>query len=131
MMIGTTEKAAGKLKEDLLEKIFRVGLGFRIDLETDEKGQRTYTIKLDNRCATDEVVDSHGVKVFLGHYIASQLKELELDYIDSPEETFYFKKKERGDNDTRGAGNGRPTATPRRRTHRTTGRTKPQERKGG
>ena len=72
----TTEKAAQKLKNILIEKFLDVGLGFRVVGKADESGHTTFDIKPDNGCPGDEIIESYGMKVFLDQGLLWQLATL-------------------------------------------------------
>jgi Fe-S cluster assembly iron-binding protein IscA len=87
-MITTSERAAQKLKETLIHKWFDIGFGFRVMKDTNDSGAITCSIKLDNKHAGDQVIESHGIKVFLDPISAAQLRDWELDYRDEPSQGF-------------------------------------------
>ena len=94
-MLTASERVAQELKETLLRKWFDMGLGFRLIKDTNEPGATTCSIKLDNKRADDEVIESHGIKVFLDPISAAQLKDYELDYLDEPAQGFFLKHPDR------------------------------------
>ena len=91
-MLTTSERAAQELKETLMREWFDMGLGFRLIKDTNGPGTGTCSIKLDNKRADDEVIESHGIKVFLDPISAAQLKDYELDYLVQPGQGFCLHK---------------------------------------
>lgn len=87
-----SERAAQELKETLMRKWFDMGLGFRLIKDTNDTGAGICSIKLDNKQADDEVIESHGIKVFLDPISAAQLNDYELDYLDGPGQGFILHK---------------------------------------
>jgi iron-sulfur cluster assembly protein len=91
-MMTASERAAQKLKETLIRKWFDIGFGFRVMKDTNDSGATTCSIKLDNKRADDQVIESHGIKVFLDPISAAQLQDWELDYRDEPGQGFLLVK---------------------------------------
>lgn len=93
-MITATEKAAQRLKDVLTRRFLDVGVGFRVLGNTGEAGHTTFDIKLDNKHAGDEVIESYGVKFFLDERSAALLGDCQLDYVDGPDAGFIIKATE-------------------------------------
>ena len=89
-MVNTTNKAAKRLREHLIDKCFEAGIGFRL-VNTAEFGEATFSIKLDRQRRGDEVIESNGVKVFLDPVSAARISDYQLDYEDEPDGGFYLK----------------------------------------
>lgn len=87
----TSDKAAEKLKEELLEKFVKNGLGYRVIYDTSALSQVTLSIKLDKESTGDTVMMSHGVKIILDQASADLLRDYELDYQDGPTGGFCLK----------------------------------------
>lgn len=92
-MITASDKAADKLREQLLDKCFEMGVGFRFQVTTDESGKSAFSIKLDKQHQEDESAQLNGVKVFMDPASASQIKDCQLDYLDEPDGGFILKIK--------------------------------------
>jgi len=90
-MISVSRKATAGLREQLVQKFFEVGLGFRVLVSTDEFGQANFSIKLDRKHQEDEVIESNGVKVFLDPASAARISDYQLDYQDEPDGGFFLK----------------------------------------
>lgn len=90
-MVTTSNKAAKRLREQLVRRCSKTGIGFRIFARIDESGKATFSIKLDRQHRGDEVIESNGVKVFLDPASAAQIRDYQLDYQDEPEGGFFFK----------------------------------------
>jgi Fe-S cluster assembly iron-binding protein IscA len=93
-MVSTSNKAAKQLREQLTNKCFEAGIGFRMLVNTDESGKATFSIKLDRRHQGDEVIESNGVKVFLDPASAARISDYQLDYHDEPRSGFFLKTKQ-------------------------------------
>lgn len=93
-MVTANNKAAKQLREQLINKCFEVGIGFRMLVNTDESGKATFSIKLDTQHRGDEVIESNGVKVFLDPASAAQISGYQLDYQDEPDGGFFLKTRQ-------------------------------------
>jgi Fe-S cluster assembly iron-binding protein IscA len=87
----TSEKAGEKLKNELIARISRAGLGFRVYQEPDGDDRARLALKLDKKNSDDETIESNGVSLFLSPGYSSRLKDLELDYVDGPSGGFVLK----------------------------------------
>ncbi len=87
----TSEKAGEKLKDELITRISRAGLGFRVYQDSQGNDGSRLALKLDKRNSDDETIESHGVSLFLSPNYSSRLKDLELDYVDGPSGGFVLK----------------------------------------
>jgi Fe-S cluster assembly iron-binding protein IscA len=87
----TSEKAIEKLKDELINRVSHIGLGFRVYKELSGAGSSRLALKLDNRSPDDETIELHGIRLFIDPHNAAQLKDLELDYIDGPTGGFILK----------------------------------------
>jgi Fe-S cluster assembly iron-binding protein IscA len=83
-------KAAEHLREQLLQKFFEAGFGFRMDVSTDESGKVTFSIRLDRQCQGDKVIESDGIRMFLDSSSATQMRGYQLDYEDEPSGGFFL-----------------------------------------
>ena len=93
-MVSTSNKAAKQLREQLTNKCFEAGIGFRMLVNTDESGKAVFGIKLDRERPGDEVIESSGVKVFLDPASAARIGDYQLDYQDEPDGGFFLKTKQ-------------------------------------
>lgn len=89
-MVSTSTKAVAKLREQLINKFFEAGIGFRILVNTDESGKATFSIKLDRQQQGDEVTESDGVRVFSDPASAARINNYQLDYQDEPDGGFFL-----------------------------------------
>jgi Fe-S cluster assembly iron-binding protein IscA len=87
----TSEKAGEKLKEELVTRISNIGLGFRIYQDKDNGNSFNLALKLDKKNPDDEIIEFHGIHLFLDRNYSAQLKDLELDYMDRPIGGFVLK----------------------------------------
>jgi Fe-S cluster assembly iron-binding protein IscA len=87
-------KADEKLKEELITRFFNLGIGFRVFQVKDGQGNIRLALKLDKKSSDDETVESHGIYLLLDPVSGSQLKNLELDYLDGPSGGFILKEVE-------------------------------------
>jgi Fe-S cluster assembly iron-binding protein IscA len=87
----TSEKAIEKLKDELINRVSHVGLGFRVYKDSAGPGSSRLALKLDNKCPDDETIESHGIRLFIDPFNAAQLKNQELDFIDGPTGGFILK----------------------------------------
>jgi len=90
-MITISNKAAERLREQLLHKCFETGIGFRMLVNSGESGKSTLSIKVDKQQPRDEVIDLDRVKVFLDPFSAAQIRDYQLDYQDEPDGGFFLK----------------------------------------
>ena len=90
-MVTISNKAAQRLREQLLHKCLETGIGFRMLINAGEFGEATFSIKLDRQHEVDKVIDLDGVKVFLDPSITGQISEYQLDYRDDPDSGFFLK----------------------------------------
>ena len=79
-MIFASESAAEKLKEVICNRLSNVGLGFRVQEDTDQSSGKTFSIKLDYKQDNDHVMELNGLCLFLDPACAAGLKDYELDY---------------------------------------------------
>lgn len=87
----TTQKATEKLKENLVKRCFDVGLGFRLISNGHGSSPQACSMKMDQKCPGDEVVEMGGIRIYLDPVSASEVKNYELDYIDEPGGGFCLK----------------------------------------
>jgi iron-sulfur cluster assembly protein len=90
-MVNTTNKAAKRLREHLIDKCFEVGIGFRVLVNSSESGKSIFSIKLDRERPQDQIVESNGVKLFLDPASAARISDYQLDYLDEPDDGFFLK----------------------------------------
>jgi len=90
-MVTASNKAAKRLREQLINKCFEAGIGFRMFVNTAESGKATFSIKLDRQHRGDEVIESNGVKIFLDPASASRISGYQLDYQGETDGGFYLK----------------------------------------
>ncbi len=93
-MVGTSSKAAKRLREQLINKCFEAGVGFRMLVNTGGSGEATFSIKLDRQQRGDEVIESNGIKLFLDPASAARISDYQLDYQDAPDGGFILKTKQ-------------------------------------
>ena len=89
-MLTTSNMAAKKLKEQMILKLREVGIGFRVNINTDETGKLLFNIRLDKQRKGDRVIESDGIKIFIERNSAPQVEDYRLDYQDEPEEGFFL-----------------------------------------
>ena len=83
-MMTASEKAVHRLEDYLIKRCLAAGLGFRVVNNSHELGHAVLSIKLDNEHTGDEVITSHGIRIFVDPANAVLLKDCELDYLDEP-----------------------------------------------
>jgi len=88
--IGISTKAVTQLRERMINSCLEAGIGFRMDVSTDESGETTFSIRIDRQRYRDEVIESDGIKIFLDLAGARQIRGYQLDYQDEPEEGFFL-----------------------------------------
>ena len=86
--ISISTKAVARLREQIVKSCLEAGIGFRMDVSTDESGEATFSIRIDRQRHGDEVVESDGIKIFLDSASARQIRGYQLDYQDEPEGSF-------------------------------------------
>ncbi len=91
MTMTTSDKAAEKLKDELVQRFLNTGLGYRVVCDTSAPNHTTFSIKLDKEHPGDEVLVSHGIKIFLDQVSADLLRGYELDYQDGSTGGFCLK----------------------------------------
>jgi Fe-S cluster assembly iron-binding protein IscA len=90
-MMTASEKAVQKLEDYLIRRCLDAGLGFRVANDSHEPGHAVLVVKLDNEHTGDEVITSHGIRIFVDPASAALLKDCELDYLDEPTGGFCLK----------------------------------------
>ena len=90
-MVNTTNEAAKRLREQLINKCFEAGIGFRMLVNDAQFSEATFSIKLDRQHRGDEVIESKGVKVFLDPASAARISNYQLDYQDERDGGFFLK----------------------------------------
>jgi Fe-S cluster assembly iron-binding protein IscA len=90
-MVYTSNKAAERLRGELINKCFEAGIGFRVLVTDDEYGKATISIKLDRQHVRDEAIESNSIKVFSDPASASRISGYQLDYQDEPGSGFILK----------------------------------------
>jgi Fe-S cluster assembly iron-binding protein IscA len=93
----TTQKAAEKLRDNLVQRCVAVGLGFRLVNDNHEHSPKMFSIKVDQACPGDKVLESRGIRIYLDSASAVELENYELDYIDEPGGGFCLKNHEAPD----------------------------------
>jgi len=93
-MVNTTNKAAKRLREHLIDKCFEAGVGFRVFVNSGESGKATFGIKLDRERPQDQIIESNGVKLFLDPASAARISDYQLDYRDEPDGGFLLRTME-------------------------------------
>jgi Fe-S cluster assembly iron-binding protein IscA len=93
-MITTSERAVEKLREQLINKCLEAGIGFRMDVNTDESGETTFSIRIDRQHQGDEVIEVDGIKIILDPASACQISDYQLDYQDDPDSGFFLNTKQ-------------------------------------
>ena len=90
-MVTISNKAAQKLREQLLHKCLETGIGFRMLINAGEPGEATFSIQLDRQDQRDKGIDLGGVRVFFDPSITGQISKYQLDYQDEPDSGFFLK----------------------------------------
>jgi len=89
-MVTASPRAVGKLREQLLNKFYEVGIGFRILVAVDKAGAATFSIKVDKQRKGDEVIDWDDIKLFIDPSSANRIRDYQLDYKDGPNDGFFL-----------------------------------------
>lgn len=84
----TTERAAQKLKEDLIRRFLDGGIGFRVISSGQDASHSDLSLKVDKESPDDMVVESHGIRLLLDPESAAALDQYELDYKDDTGDFF-------------------------------------------
>jgi len=90
-MVTISNKAAQRLREQLIHKCFETGIGFRLLATTDKSARVAFSMKVDRQDEVDKVIDLGGVKVFFDPSITGQISKYQLDYQDEPDSGFFLK----------------------------------------
>ena len=90
-MMTASERAVQKLEDYLIQRCLDAGLEFRVANDSHKPGHAVLSIKLDKEHPGDEVVTSHGIRIFVDPASAALLKDCELDYLDEPTGGFCLK----------------------------------------
>ena len=90
-MVTISNKAAERLREQLLHKCLETGIGFRLLASTDESDRVAFSMKVDRQDQRDKVIDLGGVKVFFDPSFTGQISKYQLDYRDEPDSGFFLK----------------------------------------
>jgi Fe-S cluster assembly iron-binding protein IscA len=88
--IGISTKAVEQLREQLVNSCLEAGIGFRMEVSTDEAGEFTFSIRIDRQRLGDRVLESDGIKMFLDPASAFQIMGYQLDYEDEPGGGFFL-----------------------------------------
>jgi Fe-S cluster assembly iron-binding protein IscA len=88
--IGISTKAVEKLREQLLNSCLEAGIGFRMEVSTDEAGELAFSIRIDRQRLGDRVLESDGVKIFLDPTSSFQITGYQLDHEDGPGGGFFL-----------------------------------------
>lgn len=91
-MIIASDRAIEKLREQLIERCFKTGIGFRILVTTHERGEPTFTIRVDTQHREDKVMVLGNIKAFLDSTIVTRIGDYQLDYLDEPDGGFIMRK---------------------------------------
>ena len=97
-MVTTSNRAAKRLREQLISKCFEAGIGFRMLVESSKSGQASFSIKVDRQHQEDKVIELNGVRVFLDPDSAAQISDFQLDYKDGADGGFYLKEMQEAKN---------------------------------
>jgi Fe-S cluster assembly iron-binding protein IscA len=87
----TSMKAIEKLKEEMMSRFAKAGLGFRVYRDPNVEGEARLALKLDTKGPGDETIETQGMRLFVEPGYSLKLKNLELDYVDGPEGGFVLK----------------------------------------
>ena len=82
-----SEKAAQKLRDDLIKRFLDAGLGFRVASD----GYEHISIGIDRKGDKDKVLETSGILVIADSSAAALLTRYELDYIEGPDGGFCLK----------------------------------------
>ena len=96
--IGISAKAVARLREQVVNSCLEAGIGFRMDVSTDESGEASFSIKVDRQHQEDKVIELNGVRVFLDPDSAAQISDFQLDYKDGADGGFYLKEMQEAKN---------------------------------
>lgn len=88
--ISISTKAVEQLREQLVNSCLEAGIGFRMDVSTDEASETTFSIRIDRQRRGDKVIESDGIRIFLDPASALQIKGYQLDYEDEPGGGFFL-----------------------------------------
>ena len=91
-MINVSTRAAGKLKETLIQNCLDAGIGFRIMVDVDGEGKVVPSMKFDRQHQGDAVMDLGGVILFSDPAHIAHVKDYHLDYLDNPDSGFFLVK---------------------------------------
>ena len=88
--IGISTKAVTQLREQIVNSCLEAGIGFRMDVSTDESGETTFSIRVDRQRQGDEVIESDSIKIFLDSASVRQIRGYQLDYQGEPGGGFFL-----------------------------------------
>lgn len=90
-MISITKRAGQRLKDILTQRCLDVGLGFRVIRNAEDPDRVSLGIKLDNEREGDDVIELHGIKIFLDQEVRSLVINHQLDCENDPTGGFVLK----------------------------------------
>ena len=93
-MATISNKAVETLREQLVQKCFEAGIGFRICVSAEDSGEGSFSIKLDRQHEGDKIMDSGGIKVFWDPASAARISGYQLDFQDESAGGFFLKVNE-------------------------------------
>ena len=64
-MLGINREAVKMLKDKLVNGCSEAGIGFRLVVAQNERGEKTFSIKVGMEREGDEVLEADGVKLFI------------------------------------------------------------------
>lgn len=83
MLITVTEKAADKLR-DFMQKEGKADYGLRVVVSPGGCSGMVYDMRFEKESTKDdEIIDAHGVKIYVSKYLEPYVKGVELDFVDS------------------------------------------------
>jgi Fe-S cluster assembly iron-binding protein IscA len=90
-MLSISNNVTHKLQEIMAQRLQNAGIGFRVTLNPNDSDNTIFNIKLDNARPDDSVIRSRGIILFMDTAISAQLRDCELDCMDTPTLSFFLK----------------------------------------
>jgi Fe-S cluster assembly iron-binding protein IscA len=89
-----TERAAAKLKDQLIERFSATGLGYRVICLTGDHKRLVAGLQIDNQRPDDNVIElSGGLRLFIDPDSAATFGNRELDFKSGHEKGFLLREK--------------------------------------
>ena len=90
-MLGINREAVKMLKDKLVNGCSEAGIGFRLVVAQNDRGEKTFSIKVDRERVGDEVLEADGVKLFIDPVNATWAADLELAYSEQDQAGFVLR----------------------------------------